>query len=181
MPPRIVPLTALFGAVLLGVGCGSGDAPKSSAVSQAARTPAAKSGPQVDVCSLLSATEIEAATGAKVVNTKAEAHGAVGTCNYEAANELLPVVSLVLAPGMPEVSSSTEMAAWRSKQGTSFGDIKVTITPVGGLGVPAIRNEVEGMGLVTVEAAAKGMLLDVTTSSLERSKALAPKAIERLR
>ena len=81
---------------------------------------------------------------------------------------------------MPKVSSSAEMAAWRSKQGTSFGDIKVTITAVEGLGVPAIRNEVEGVGLVTIEAAAKGMLLDVTTSSLERSKALAPKAIERL-
>jgi hypothetical protein len=181
MPRRFVPLTTLFGAVILGLGCGSGDAPRSSALSQKTGTPAAKSGPQVDVCSLLSANEIEAATGAKVMNTKAEAHGAVGTCNYEAANELLPVVSLVLAPGMPEVSSSTEMAAWRSKQGTSFGDIKVTIAPIEGLGVPAIRNEVEGVGLVTIEAAAKGMLLDVTTSSLERSRALAPKAIGRLR
>ena len=72
------------------------------------------------------------------------------------------------------------MAEWRNKQGTSFGDIKVVIAPIEGLGVPAIRNEVEGVGLVTVEAAAKGMLLDVTTSSLERSKALALKAIARL-
>jgi hypothetical protein len=72
------------------------------------------------------------------------------------------------------------MAEWRSKQGTSFGDIKITIEPIEGLGVPAIRNEVEGAGLVTVEAAAKGKLLDVTTASLEMSKALAPKAIARL-
>ena len=46
--------------------------------------------------------------------------------------------------------------------------------------MPAIRNEVEGAGLVTVEAAAKGMLLDVSTSSLEHSKALAVKAIARI-
>jgi len=81
---------------------------------------------------------------------------------------------------MPEVKSSAEMAQWRSKQGASFGDIKITIEPIEGLGVPAIRNEVEGAGLVTVEAAAKGKLLDVTTASLEMSKALAPKAIARL-
>lgn len=180
MPRRFVRLTALFSAAILGGGCGSGEAPKSTALSQSAHTTTARPEPEVDVCSLLTADEIEAVTGAKVVDPKAETHGAVGTCNYEAANQLLPVVSLVLAPGMPKVSSSAEMAAWRSKQGTSFGDIKVTITAVEGLGVPAIRNEVEGVGLVTIEAAAKGMLLDVTTSSLERSKALAPKAIERL-
>ena len=62
-------------------------------------------------------------------------------------------MSLVLAPNMPKVSSSAEMAAWRSKQGTSFGDMKITITPIEGLSVPAIQNEVEGMGLVTVEEA----------------------------
>ena len=88
---------------------------------------------------------------------------------------------MVLAPNMPDVATSAEMASWRSKQaGTSFGDIKIIIAPIEGLGVPAIRNEVEGTGLVTVEAAAKGMLLDVTTSSLEMSKALMPKALARL-
>jgi hypothetical protein len=135
---------------------------------------------QVDVCSLLTAEEIAAVAGAKVSEIKPDKHGTVGTCNYQAGDQVFPIVSLVLAPSMPKVSSSAEMAAWRSKQGTSFGDVKVTITPIEGLGVPAIRNEVEGMGLVTVEAAAKGMLLDVTTSSLEKSKALAVKAIARI-
>lgn len=136
---------------------------------------------QADVCSLLTPAEIASVTGAKVSDIRPDAHGAVGTCNYQAGEALFPVVSLVLAPNMPKVSSSAEMAAWRSKQGTSFGDMKITITPIEGLGVPAIRNEVEGMGLVTVEAAAKGMLLDVTTASLEQSKALAVKAIARIR
>jgi hypothetical protein len=135
---------------------------------------------QVDVCSLLTAAEVAAVTGAKVSDIKPDAHGAVGTCNYQAGEALFPVVSLVLAPNMPKVSSSADMAAWRSKQGTSFGDMKITITPIEGLGVPAIRNEVEGTGLITVEAAAKGMLLDVTTSSLEQSKTLAVKAIARI-
>jgi hypothetical protein len=135
---------------------------------------------QVDVCALLTPSEIAAVTGAKVSEIKPDSHGAVGTCNYQVGEQLFPVVTLVLAPNMPKVSSSAEMAAWRSKQGTSFGDVKIIITPVEGLGVPAIHNEVEGTGLVTVEAAAKGMLLDVTTSSLEMSKALAVKAIARI-
>ena len=135
---------------------------------------------QVDVCALLTAAEIAAVTGAKVSEIKPDAKGAVGTCNYQVGEQLFPLVTLVLAPNMPKVSSSAEMAAWRSKQGTSFGDVKIIIAPVEGLGVPAIRNEVEGTGLVTVEAAAKGMLLDVTTASLEKSKALAVKAIARI-
>jgi hypothetical protein len=90
------------------------------------------------------------------------------------------MLSLVVAPGMPQVASSAEMAAWRKKQTESYGDIKFVIAPVEGLGVPAIRNEVEGTGLATIEAAAKGMLLDVTSSTLEQAKALAAKAITRL-
>jgi hypothetical protein len=81
---------------------------------------------------------------------------------------------------MFKMTSSAEMAAWRSKQGTSFGDVRVIIEPVEGLGAPAIRNEVEGTGLVTVEVAVRGVLLDVTTSSLERSKNLAVKAMARV-
>ncbi len=178
MSPKFVPLTAIVFAAILG--CGGDDAPRTAARSASPKAAAAKPASDTDVCALLTAAEIEAATGAKVMESKAEGHGAVGTCSYQAANELIPVVSLVLAPGMPEVATSAEMAAWRSKQGTSFGDLKVIIMPVEGLGVPAISNEVEGMGLITVEVAAKGLLLDVTTSKLESSKALVPKALARL-
>jgi len=160
--------------------CSRDDAQMAPAKPSASRAATEAKKPSVEVCSLLTNEEIAAATGAKVAEVKPDSHGSVGTCNYQVPSEPLPVVSLVLAPNMPPVATSTEMAEWRNKQGTSFGDIKVLIAPIEGLGVPAIRNEVEGVGLVTVEAAAKGMLLDVTTSSLERSKALAVKAIARL-
>jgi hypothetical protein len=172
-----VPLVAL---VLLGAKCGGDSGSTSKDVSSSGSVDP-KSTQAPDACSVLTPAEIEAVTGAKSVAPKADAHGSVGTCNFHAGEELMPVVSIVLAPGMPKVSSSAEMAAWRSKQGTSFGDVKIIIEPVEGLGVPAIRNEVEGMGLVTVEASVGGKLLDVTTSSLERSKALVTKAMPRLK
>lgn len=178
----LMSMTTLF-AFGLAVGmCGRDDAPSAQAKSSAAPAASASQQQSVDICSLLTSEEIAAVTGAKVAEIKAESHGAVGTCNYQAPNELLPVVSLVLAPNMPQVSSSKEMAEWRSKQagGGSFGDIKFIIEPIEGLGVPAIRNQIEGVDMVTVEAAAKGKLLDVTTSSLEKSKALALKAMARL-
>jgi hypothetical protein len=174
-------MTTLFAFGLAAGMCGRDDARSARAKPSTAPAAAEAQQQSVDVCSLLTNEEITAVTGAKVAEIKAESHGAVGTCNYQAPNELLPVVSLVLAPNMPRVSSSKQMAEWRSKQGGSFGDIKLIIEPIEGLGVPAIRNQVEGVDLVTVEAAAKGKLLDVTTSSLERSKALATKALVRLR
>ena len=178
---RIITRAALAAAVILESGCGNGAASERAASTSAAKVASPNQQPSVDVCALLTADEIRAATGAKVVDAKAEAHGAMGTCNYQAADQILPVVSVILYPGMPTVASSTEMAAWRSKQGTSWGDIKIIIEPVEGLGVPAIRNEVEGAGLVTIEVAAKGMLLNVTTATLEQSKALATKAMARLK
>jgi hypothetical protein len=168
--------SVVIGMIWTALACGGREAPKAAA----STTDPVKPASQIDVCSLLTAAEIAEVTGSKATEIKPDTHGAVGTCNYQAGEQLFPVVSLVLAPSMPKVSSSAEMAAWRSKQGSSFGDIKIVIEPIEGLGVPAIRNEVEGAGLVTVEAAAKGMLLDVSTSSLEHSKALALKAIARI-
>ena len=180
MSAKFTPLAALLFLALLGGRCGDkGGSKVGSSSSDPAATPASPT--QVDVCSLLTPAEVEAVTGTKVAVTKPKGYGANTTCNFEATKEqLLPVVSLLLAPGMPQVASSAEMAQWRTKQGTSFGGIKIIIEPIEGLGVPAIRNEVEGTGLVTVEAAAKGKLLDVTTGSLEMSKALTAKAIARL-
>ena len=179
MSSRYLSFGTFLTALLLGAKCGCDESSKRAAVSSGDLAAKAKPGP-VDACALLTIAEIEAVTGAKSVEPKAEAHGSAVSCNYEAANEPLPVVSILLAPGMPKVASSAEMAAWRSKQGKSWGDIKIIIEPIEGLGVPAIRNEVEGAGMVTVEAGVHGMLLDVTTSSLERSKALVANAIARL-
>jgi hypothetical protein len=173
-------ITALFTLGLAVGACGRDDVSRAQA--KPSDPPAATKAqqPAVDVCSLLTKEEIATVTGAKAADIKPDSHGAVGTCNYQAPNELLPVVSLVLAPNMPQVASSKEMAEWRGKQGGSFGDIKLVIAPLEGLGVPAIRNQIEGVEMVTVELAAKGKLLDVTTSSLEKSTALAVKALGRL-
>jgi hypothetical protein len=176
-PMTVTAVLAL--GVALGA-CGRDEAQMAQAKSSAPGAATEAQRQSVDVCSLLTSEEIAAVTGAKVAEIKADSHGAVGTCNYQTSNEMIPVVSLVLAPNMPKVASSKEMAEWRSKQGGSFGDIKLIIEPIEGLGVPAIRNQVEGVDLVTVELAVKGKLLDVTTSSLEKSKALAPKAMARL-
>jgi hypothetical protein len=179
MSSRFTSLLPLAAVLLLGARCGADVDPGTQELSLAGKR-AEQKAPVVDPCTLLTGAEIEAVTGAKAVAAKKEGYGAVGTCNYHAGEQLMPVVSLLLAPGMPKVSSSAEMAAWRSKQGTSFGGAKLTIEPIEGLGVPAIRNEIEGAGMVTVEAAVRGMMLDVTTSSLEHSKALLTKAMARV-
>jgi hypothetical protein len=47
---------------------------------------------------------------------------------------------------MPKVATSAETAEWRKQQTGGYGNVKFVIEPVEGLGVPAIRNEVEGAG-----------------------------------
>jgi hypothetical protein len=179
MSSRFTALLPLAAILLLGARCG-GDADGGKQEPSQAAKRTEQTAPAVDACTLLTGEEIEAVTGVGGVAPRKEAHGAVGTCNYHAGEQLMPVVSLLLAPGMPKMSSSAEMADWRSKQGTSFGGVKLIIEPIEGLGVPAIRNEVEGAGMVTVETAVRGMMLDVTTSSLEHSKTLAAKAMARV-
>ena len=166
----------LGGAIALAACGGGNDQPPAAA---ADRSPTSTS--RVSACTLLTSEEIAEVTGTQAGEVTPDTFGNVGTCNYNVAGEMMPVVSIILAPNMTEVSSSEEMVAWRKSQiGNSYGDIKFIFTPIEGLGVPAIRNEIEGMGLVTVEAAAKGMLVDVTTESLEKSMALMPKALARL-
>jgi hypothetical protein len=171
------PSTALL-LVLAVAGCGGEAGAKR--VAAAAALPAAPRPSTVDACGLLTSEEIRGVTGATVTETKPESYGATAVCNYHAAGMLMPAVSLTVTPGMPKVANSAEMAAWRGKRGTTWGDIKLIIEPIEGLGVPAIRNQMEDVPMVTVEAAAKDRLLDVTTSRLEHSKALATKAMARL-
>lgn len=177
MPVRLNGTSLPAWAVLALVACGgSNDQPPAVAADRPASSTS-----RVNACTLLTGEEIAEVTGVQAGQVTPDTFGNVGTCNYNVSGEMMPVVSVILAPNMIDMSSSAEMVKWRQSQvGSSYGDIKVILTPVEGLGVPAIRNEVEGVGLVTVEAAVKGMLLDVTTSSLEMSKALVPKAIARL-
>jgi len=170
---------AAISCLLLAAACGGGESPKTSAAAPASQPPT-KESPKIDACALLTGEEIEAAVGWRPAQAEPSSYGGTATCNYVGPQGLGQSVSLVVAPGMPKVASSAEMAEWRTKQTEGYGDVKFVIAPVEGLGVPAIRNEVEGAGLATIEAAAKGMLLDVSSSSLETSKALTAKALARL-
>jgi hypothetical protein len=175
---------ALIALVVLGWECGGAAGSDTGSASSLRPTANADAKPTVDVCSLLTVEEIAAVTGAKVAEMKDTTYGSVGNCNYTVAGETFPIVSLLLAPRGPDVANSAAMAEWQrknAKNGMSFGkELKFIVEPIEGLGVPAIRTEVEGMGLVTVQAVAKGKLLEVTTSSLDRSKPLATKAIARI-
>ena len=57
---------------------------------------------------------------------------------------------------------------------------EMLITPMEGLGVPAVRSELEGSSQPTIEAVVGRRLLGVTASDFEASKALVPKAAARL-
>jgi len=172
MSSRFVQLSAVL-SLGLAAACGGGtEAPKAAAASAA---------PKIDACSLLTAEEIEAAVGWKSVKAEPSSYGGTAVCNFYGPKGMSQSVSLLVAPGMPTVASSAEMAQWRKKQTEGYGDIKFIIEPVEGLGVPAIRNEVGQVpGLAAIEVAVKGVLLDVTSSTLEEAKALATKAIARL-
>jgi len=175
--------TVFIAALLLGSACETGSASETGSTSSPERTARSAAKPTVDVCSLLTREEIAAVTGAKIAATAPAVYGPSQVCNYSVQGQSMPVVTLLLTPNVQKFASSTEMAEWqrrKAKTGMSMGNLKFTIEPVEGLGVPAIRNEIGGAGMVTVVAAAKGKLLEVMTSSLERSKALVTKAMVRL-
>jgi hypothetical protein len=141
---------------------------------------AAVAAPDVDACALLTPAEIAAATGVTVTRTEKLTAG-IG-CNFHAGQELLPTVTIVLGAGMQAMGSSAEMAAWRKAQSERYADenTRFIIEPIEGLGAPAIRNEIEGLGIVAVESVSRGWLLSVGTDALEKSKALTRNALPRL-
>jgi hypothetical protein len=180
MSSRFAQLGAIVTVYLVSA-CGSGDEPPKTATSSPTeRSEPAKATPKIDACSLLTPEEIEAAVGWKSTKAEPSAYGGTAVCNFYGPQGMSQSVSVLVAPGMPKVANSSEMAAWRKEQTEGYGDVKFVIEPIEGLGVPAIRNEIEGAGLSTIEAAAKGVLLDVSTSKLEHSKALSAKALARL-
>ena len=163
-------------ALLLTAACGGGSG------SHADGGSTADAGNQdLDACTLLTAEEIQAATGWAPDTSAGKAYGTTRTCAYHGQDAMKQSVVLVVARPAPKVSTSAELAARRNEQAQRTPDIKMTITPVEGLGIPAIRSEVEGASNPTVEAVVGGRLLGVTASSFESSKALVPKAAARLR
>jgi len=163
-------------AVLLFIACGGG------VDSRADGGSTADAGDEdFDACALLTAEEIQAATGWAPDTSAGKAYGTTRTCAYHGQDALKQSVVLVVARPAPKVSSSAEFAARRNQQAQRTPDIKMVITPVEGLGMPAIRSEIEGASYPTVEAVVGGRLLGVTASNFESTKALVPKAAARLR
>ncbi len=177
MSVRIKSSWVLLWCTLMAAKCGERETAQAGAVAAAAKRPA----PTPEICALLTPAEIAAVTGTKPGDGKPKDYGATATCNWIAPDGFTPVATVVLSQGMPPMASSAALAEWRLRDGNSYAGIEFKVTPVEGLGVPAVRNEVEGTGLVAVESAVNGVLLAVTTSKLETSKALATKALARLR
>jgi hypothetical protein len=164
-------------AGLLVAACGSEAPPPSAAQGDKPR----KDASGIDACGLVTAEEIEGATGWKPEATDPETHQRTATCTYHRADGAkVQTVVLIVSPGMKVLESSAAMAEWRTQQAARHPDIKMVIEPLDGLGVPAISSRTEDDQVPTLEASAKGLLLAVRSSSLEVSKALAAKAIVRL-
>ena len=133
--------------------------------------------PDPDPCALLTTDEIQAAAGWAPASAKPETHGTTLTCTWAGARPGPQTVVLVLAKPAPKVATSAALAERRSK---AVAELGITVTPLDGLGVPAVRSE-DGSGPPTVEAVAGGRLLGVTAATAELAQALAAKAIARLR
>ena len=174
-PTCVTRLIALAAALTV-AGCSSGETADSA---KNADAPSAAAASKLDPCSVVTPEEVKAAVGWTVQKT--QLNGAV--CNFTGPNELNDMVAVLVSAGMKTMSSSEEMANWRRAQTKSntYKDIKFIIEPIPDLGVPAIRNQLEGLdGMVGVESYVRGRLLTITTPTLEGSKALTRSAIKRI-
>ena len=136
------------------------------------------SGSPPDACALVTEAEVTAATGWKPASTKHEHEGTTETCRLAGPSATETVV-IVLAKPAPKVSSSAALAEWRKERAARL-KLKVTVTPLEGLGAPAIRID-EETSPPTVEAAVGARLLGLTAPTFEVAQTLAGKAIARLR
>lgn len=169
-------LVTIAGSLFFFAACGDGGSQPNAGA--AAQESTAKTAAKIEVCTLLNSEEIETAEGWKPASMDPQSYGSTRTCQYQGPTGRSVVV--VIATPVPKLASSDAMAQWRNKQVQRIPDLNVVVTPIEGLGVPAIRSEVDGAAQPTVEAAAGGVLLGVTASSFEVAKTLASHAITRL-
>ncbi len=143
---------------------------------------AAVSGPDdPDACALLTGKEIQAAAGWAPDTMIAKTHGTTKTCAIHGADALKQSIVVIVARPAPKVATSAALAERRTRDAARTPEIKMTYTAVDGLGVPAVRTEVEGSDRPTLEMIVGKQILSVTAPDFEISKALAPKALARLR
>jgi hypothetical protein len=136
--------------------------------------------PAAPACDLLTAAEVEAATGWKPGAPKAESYGTTGTCTFTGNALERQVVVLTVARPAPKVASSTAFAERRIEQGKRTPELATTAKPVEGLGAPAIRSD-DGTGPATIEAVTGGRILGISAPTVEAAEALAKKVIPRVR
>jgi hypothetical protein len=174
-------LIMLSGALLAGCGGDAPDTRSEPASSEPAPRETSKpAATEVAACDLLTPEEIEAAAGWKPDSSAADSYGTTRTCTYQGPRPLTQTVVLIVSRPAPPLESSTKMAEWRNRQAPRQPDLKMEITPVEGLGFPAVKSGLPGSGNPTLEAAVGGMVLGVATADFEVAKALAPKAVARL-
>ena len=191
---RMAPVALLAGLLL---GCGGKDAAPADSAAAAAAVPTAGS---FDPCTLLTQEEVQAALGWAVAQATPSARGNLGSCAYksEKSNTVVPFEQLDVGItscftnlacstfDMPKAFGSSEaMVEARKKAYEESGNAQylemVTITPVEGLGVPAIMHDMAT--LLTLEMSmADGRLAYVSSwGSAEATRSLAEKMLARVR
>ncbi len=159
--------------LLVVVGCGS--APEEAA--QPAVPAEAPS--DFDACALLTTEEIQASLAWVPDSTQKKSFGTTGNCTWFGPGGAMEQVSLLVGQGVPEMSSSTTMAQWRTRQYTNYGVTDAIVEPLDGLGVAAIRNEYGG--LVAIEMAVRGQLVTVSSiATLDQVRSLASLVVGRM-
>ena len=133
-----------------------------------------------EACALLTPEEIQSAIGWTPDTTDEKTYQTTKTCNFIGPDPVKQSVVLIVARPAPKVSSSTELAERRTKAAASSPEMKMVFTPVEGLGMPAVKSEVEGSDRPMLEAVVGRRVLSVTTSDFEATKALVSKAAARL-
>ena len=131
-------------------------------------------------CDLLTAGEVESATGWKPGASKSETYGTTATCTFTGDALKHEVVVLTLARPAPKVANSAAFAERRIADGKRTPELASRAAPIEGLGAPAIRSD-DGSGPATIEAVTAGRILGVSAPTIEAATALAKQAIPRVR
>jgi hypothetical protein len=163
---------------MLVAGCG-GESAKSDQTPGSGGS-AAVNDEDFDACSLLTTDEIQSAAGWAPDTSKSDTYGTTKVCSYSGP-EMKQSIAIVVARPAPKVSSSAELAERRNQALAKEPSIKMTITPIEDLGMPAVRSQVEGSEDPTVEVVVGRHLLGVSAGSFEASKALAAKAAGKMK
>lgn len=193
MPSRpVVIILALQSACLAGcVGKGA-ELPKTDVAAEATAG-------TLDPCALLTADEVQGALGWTVAKSSPYVTGDLGHCTYESekSNTVIPVEQVevgVIAcftnfpcpADMPErFASSAEMTAFRTglyqdhEKTSSMGDLGATITPIEGIGYPAIMHELGGQYSLELQLAPQRTLYVSVWTSADAARSLGEKALPR--